>query len=262
VGWRSARPDLACVDRAGAPVGDDTVCLELPEVADGLDRMQEEVHALGAAWDGVVFHPTEATPLRFNPATAAAFRADTGGELAAQPDEALLPWFNERWARALARWMAAWQRRRPGLDAIAFNCWWTNADPAVYARLLPATARVCVWDYDRDLARWRDRTLVRWAGALDPARLVVMPSSGGYPDHGRPPTDEALRGVDRLLSLALHLKVRETVLFAGWGAGPAEEQALDRALLAAASGALAPPTDGLLDALDADYEATRASLKI
>jgi len=42
-----------------------------------------------------------------------------------------------------------------------------------------------------------------------------MPSSGGYPDHGRPPGEEPLRGYGRLLALAAHLKVRDVVFFAG-----------------------------------------------
>jgi len=135
-----------------------------------------------------------------------------------------------------------------------FNCWWTNGDPDVYMKVLSPETRVCVWDYNYRASRWRDRPLLDWARAFGPGRIVFMPSSGGYPEDGRPPTDEAVMGYDRLLALASFLGIREVVFFAGWGAGGDSEIRLDRALLAAAP---EQPDASLLDALEADYESVR-----
>jgi len=249
-GMAKLHPELRAVARDGTAVSDDLVCLEEPEVQAWIQKQYEEVWALCQDWDGVVFHPTETSPLRFNAATAAVYQKETGRELAAETDEVLWPWFNLQWARFAARGFRWWQARRPGGEAIMFNCSWTNDHAAVYAKELPAIARICVWDYDVALAKWKDRLLLRWAAVLPPERLLVMPSSGGYPDFGRPPTDEALRGVDRFLSLALHLKIRDAVFFGGWGTGGVEEEALDRALVSGCSGALMPPTEDLLNRLD------------
>lgn len=223
-------PDLVSVDRAGKPVGDDTLCLEEPEVEAYLQRVFEEAADL-APWDGVVFHPTEATPLRFNAATRHFYHDETGRELDVDPDDTLLPWFNRRYASALARWMAWWRTRFPKCETVMFNCWWTDDQVAVYHDVLPESARICVWDYDYKNPDMEHRPLNAWVKAFGPDRIAFMPSSGGYPESGRPPGDEALAGYDRLLALAAKLKIRQVVYFAGWGAGSEADVKMDRALL-------------------------------
>ncbi len=247
-GFAERHPECRSLDRDGRPSGNDAVCLEEPAVREYIETVMEET--AGAGWDGAVFHPTETGPSRFNDATRRAYLADTGRDLAAQSDDLLLPWFNRRHAAAVAGWMARWRNRVPGADTIMFNCWWTNDSVQAYRDILPACARICVWDYAWRDSSWRNRPFVRWTESFGPDRIVFMPSSGGYPDHGRPPTDEALRGYDRLLSLAVRLEIRELVWFAGWGTGGEEEERLDLGLAVGCSGALSPPTDSLLDSLD------------
>ena len=248
-----ANPGLLARDRDGKPVSEDFLCLEEPRVRDYIERQYAEVLELCPVWDGVVFHPTESSPMRFNPATAAEYKRETGGNLLARPDAALIPWFNELYARFIARSVEWWCSRLPRLDPVMFNCWWTNGAPDVYRGILSRETRVCVWDYDYRAVGWRSRPVARWTESFGPERIIFMPSSGGYPD-GRPPIDEAAMGYDRLLALASFLGVREVVFFAGWGAGENAEIRLDRALLAAAP---AQPDAALLDALDADYESAR-----
>jgi len=77
-----------------------------------------------------------------------------------------------------------------------------------------------------------------------------MPSSGGYPDHGRPPGEEPLRGYGRLLALAAHLKVRDVVFFAGWGTGGDEEEMVDVGLLRHGEASGPRMNEDTLDALD------------
>lgn len=228
-------PELVSLDREGKPVGEDTLCLEEPEVVRYLERTFGEIMEL-ASWDGVVFHPTEANPLRFNAATRDFFRRESGRDLATESDEALMAWCNRRFAWQAAEWMDLWRRRLPGCDLVMFNCWWTNDHIDAYRELLPSDSRVCVWDYDYKSPEMRDRPLNRWVAALGSARVVFMPSSGGYPEFGRPPGPEALAGYRRLAGLAGELGVPEIVLFAGWGAGGDKDLLDDRALLAAVSG--------------------------
>jgi hypothetical protein len=171
-----------------------------------------------------------------------------------------MAWCNARFAAQMRDWIEWWQARIANLDCVMFNCWWTNGHVEAYRAALPARARICVWDYDYRFPAWRDRPLVKWARAFGPDRIVFMPSSGGYPEHGRPPAEETIVGYDRLFTLAAYLGIREAVFFAGWGAGSDEEQRLDCGLLKGCSAALAPPTEALLDALDADWPGTRRGL--
>jgi len=259
-GFVNRHPELAAVDREGKRTGDDLMCLEEPLVQRYLLGVFEEVIAENAAWDGVVFHPTETCPLRFNAVTRARYRAETGRELPDETDETVMAWCNRRFAAQMKEWVEFWQARVANLDPVMFNCWWINDHLDAYRAALPARARVCVWDYDVRFGNWRGRPLVKWAKAFGPGRIIYMPSSGGYPEHGRPPVDEPLVGYDRLLTLAAHLGIRECVFFAGWGAGGDEEQRLDAGLLRGCSAALIEPTEALLDALDADWASARARI--
>jgi len=261
-GMVNRHPELAAVDRAGKRAADDLLCLEEPEVQRYLTTIFEEVIAETSAWDGVVFHPTESSPARFNAATRAAFRAETGRDLVSEPDDAVFGWCNRRFAAQMRVWVEWWQARIANLDPVMFNCWWIDAHLDEYLTALPVRARVCVWDYDYRLTEWRKRPLFRWVREFGPSRVIVMPSSGGYPEHGRPPADEPLAGYDRLLTLAAHLGVREAVFFAGWGAGNDEEQRMDLGLLKGCAAALAEPTEALLDALDADWPQARSTMEV
>jgi hypothetical protein len=259
-GMVARHPELAAVDRAGKPAAGDLLCLEEPAIQRYLTTLFDEVIAETAAWDGVVFHPTESSPMRFNAVTRVAFRSETGRELLDEPDDAVMAWCNRRFAAQMREWVEWWQARIARLDPVMFNCWWTDVSLGAYLSQLPARVRVCVWDYDVRCPEWRKRPLIGWVRAFGPDRIVFMPSSGGYPEHGRPPAEEPLVGYDRLLTLAAHLGVREVVSFAGWGAGNDEEQRLDLGLLKGCSAALAPPSENLLDALDSDWARTRQDL--
>lgn len=260
-GMVERRPDLAARTRDGARASDDLMCLEEPEVQAYLSSVFEEVLGETAEWDGVVFHPTESAPERFNAPTRDEFRRETGRDLLKEPDGALRDWFNGRFAGRMRGWIEWWLARIPNLDPVMFNCWWIDGHEADYVSLLPPRTRICVWDYDYRLADWRKRALNGWVRAFGAGRIIFMPSSGGYPDHGRPPGDEPLIGYDRMLTLAAHHGVREAVFFAGWGAGDEEERLIDLGLLRGCTGALAEPSEGLLDALDADWAGVRAQMR-
>ncbi len=231
VGLAAAHPELKSVNRDGSPVSDDAVCLEEPAVGAYLNTLFVEAWNLCQDWDGVVLHPTEASPLRFNAVTRDQYRAETGRDLMAESDETVLLWCNQQYAHAVTGWFKRWEGFRPGGDLVMFNCRWTNASVATYRDLLPPRARVGVWDYDWRGTDWRTRPLVGWTAAFGPERITYMPSGGGYPEDGRPPGEAPLRGYRRLFALAAYLRVPEVVFFAGWGTGGEAHERVDRTLL-------------------------------
>jgi len=258
-GFGSLHHEIVSEIKSGAPDDSwDALCLEEPAVQKYIQTIFEEVLATGARFEGVVFHPTESNPERFNKVTREKYLKETGKDIMKADPTELRAWFNEVYAKQAAEWYRWWMKKIPGLDPVLFNCHWMNGHEEVYRKHLPPEIRVCVWDYDYKLADWRKRTLPGWVKAFGPGRVLFMPSSGGYPEFGRPPGEEPLRGYDRELSLAAHFGLKEAVFFAGWGTGGEEEEKIDLGLLSASVGCRKTPDDAMLDELDAHYDDVRS----
>ena len=216
-GFSRAFPAAVRCDAAGQPGEQFGLALEHPLTRRYIFDVLDEVLELYPHADGVAVHPTESDPDRFNPETLAAYRAETGRDLAAEPKPVRQAWHNLAFARFMVEFAARCHRHNPALDLVMANCWWQDDFVAINHATLPPAMRIAVWHY-----AWEDETakswpIYRWAEAFGPSRLLYLPTSQSY----LYPTDPAQVmtrhiGTDRLVSTAAALGVRDTMYFAGW----------------------------------------------
>ena len=257
-----AHPEAARLDEAGKPCPHFGLTLEHPLTRQYVFDVLDEVLELYPNADGIAVHPTESDPDRFNPETLAAYRAETGHDLRQEPKPVRNAWYNRAFARFMTEFASRAWRHNPALDLVMANCWWQDDHVAVNHAELPPMMRIAVWYY-----AWEDRAakawpIHRWLAAFGAGRLIYLPTSQSYlyPTDPRQVMDRHI-GIDRLVSTAALLGVRNTMYFAGWEILPEDARLLDVALVRhpSASGNVAG-APGLVDRLYADYFAARAEL--
>ncbi len=259
-----ACPAAARVDEQGKPCAHFGLALEHPLTRRYILDVLDEVLELYPSADGVAVHPTESDPDRFNPESLAAYRAETGRDLRAEPKSARQAWHNLAFARFMGEFAARCHRHNRALELVMANCWWQDDHVAVNHAALPPDLRVAVWHY-----AWEDEAaqpwpIYRWVEAFGAERIIYVPTSQSY----LYPTDPARVmdrhiGTDRLVSTAAALGVRDTVYFAGWDILPEEARLCDAALVRHPTAlAVKDPAArrALIPRLYADYFGTRSAL--
>jgi hypothetical protein len=255
-----AHPEAARLNLAGQPCPQFGLALEHPLTRRYIFDVLDEVLELCPNADGVAVHPTESDPDRFNPASVAAYRDETGRDLRLEPPEERRVWHNRAFARFMGEFAARCHRHNPALDLVMANCWWQDDHVAIYRAGLPEHARIAVWHYAWEEPTPTDWPIHRWTAAFGPARVVYMPTSQSY----LYPTDPARvmdrhLGTDRLISTAAALGVRNTTYFAGWDIAHEPARQLDALLVRHPTGGPVPPLyDDYFAARAATFTRTRA----
>ena len=263
-GFGQAHPETVRIDKYGDPRSARALTLEHPLVERYITDMFEEVLALYPKADGIVIHPTEENPDRFNPETLARFRQETGGDLTHARKADRFRWYNEQYARFLVRLHTLAMSRNPKMDFVMFNCWWQDEYAEVYKRILPASVRFCVWYYgweDTESTKW---PIYSWVQLVGSHRIIYMPTGRSfmYPAAAWEEVDRHI-GTDRLVSTAHALGVTSCVYFAGWNLGTEEDRVRDLMIARFPSASLAAEPQRKLDLvprLYGDYFGTRAEL--
>lgn len=263
-GFGQARPETVRIDKYGDPRSRRALTLEHPLVQRYITDMFEEVLTLYPTADGIVIHPTEENPDRFNPETRERYRQDTGGDLTRASKAQRFRWYNEQYAGLLVRLHTLVTSRNPAMDFVMFNCWWQDEHAEVYKRILPESVRFCVWYYgweDTDSTRW---PIYNWVKLVGPARVIYMPTGRSfmYPS-ARWEEVERHIGTDRLISTAHALGVTSCVYFAGWNLGTEEDRIRDLMIARFPSSSLGGDAQIKLDLvprLYRSYFGTRAEL--
>ncbi len=258
-----ARPEAARHDESGQPCAQFGLALEHPLTRRYIFDVLDEVLELYPTADGVAVHPTESDPDRFNPASFAAYRAETGRELRGETKDVRRAWHNRAFARFMVEFSARCHRHNPALGLVMANCWWQDDHVALNHAELPPALRIAVCHY-----AWEDETvqpwpIYRWVEAFGPSRVLYLPTSQSY----LYPTDPARVmdrhiGTDRLVSTVAALGVRDTMYFAGWDILPDAARWCDAALVRHPTAALLgglPARRALVPRLYADYLGARAS---
>ncbi len=257
-----AHPEAARRNADGTPGPHHGLALEHPLTRRYLYDTLEEVLALYPAADGLAIHPTESDPDRFNPESLAAYRMETGRDLAAEPLPVRRAWHNRTYARFLAEFFAHARQLRPGLELVMANCWWQDDYVAENLAHLPPDVRIAVWHYGWEETAPTPWPIHRWVAAFGADRVIYLPTSQSYlyPNDPRQVMDRHL-GTDRLVSTAATLGVRNTMYFAGWDILPPEARLLDAALVQHPTSELRRPLPAsFLADLYADYLPARARL--
>lgn len=258
-----AHPETARLGESGRPCAQFGLALEHPLTRRYIFDVLDEVLELYPNADGVAVHPTESDPDRFNPETRAAYRAETGRDLRAEPKAARQSWHNLAFARFMVEFAARCHGHNPTLDLVMANCWWQDDHVALNHATLPRDLRIAVWHY-----AWEDETakpwpIYRWVGAFGASRILYLPTSQSYlyPTDPRQVMNRHI-GTDRLVSTAAALGVRDTMYFAGWDILPEAARLCDVALVRHPTAALCvglAARRALIPRLYADYFGTRAS---
>lgn len=259
-GFGKHHPETVRIDKHGYPRSSRALVLENPKVRRYIRETFAEMLDLYPEADGIVIHPTEATPDRFNPETVRKYRADTGADLFDATEDERFRWYNVQYADFAAELYRLAVARRPGIDFIMFNCWWQDKHVEVYRDHLPREMKICVWHYgwdDKEAWKW---PIQAWVKAMGAERIVYMPTGDSFlfPTSNREQIDRHI-GTDRLISSARAMGVAKAVWFAGWDLGTDEDRTRDLML------ARYPTVDrgGAVDRIEklyTDYFAAREAL--
>jgi hypothetical protein len=262
-GFGEHHPETIRRDQYGYPRTTGALTLENPRVQQYIKDVFAEVLELYPHADGLVVHPSEADPDRFNPETLVQYRKETGADLTREPKEIRYRWYNRKFAEFLRELYRLSVAKNPHLEVIMFNCWWQDDYVALYKELIPAQMRICVWYYgwdDKDAVKW---PIYKWTREFGARRIVYMPTGRSflYPAFGWQEVERHI-GTDRLISTADALGVRDVVYFTGWSMGTEEDRIRDLVLARFPSTSLA--ADGgkldLVPRLYEDYLGARTAL--
>jgi glycosyl hydrolase family 10 len=257
-------PETVRVNRDGYKTSPRALCLENKLVQEYIFGMFEEVLTMYGNADGVVIHPTEEDPDRFNEETKDAYTRETGKQLATASKSDRYRWYNQKYAAFLVQIHRLITAKNPKMDFIMFNCWWQDEDPAIYEQALPKSAKICVWYYGWDDKEFHKWPIFRWVAAFGPERILYMPAGVAfmYP-HDPQVQMERHIGNDRLISTATALGVKSCVYFAGWDVGTERDRLRDLLIALFPTIAIAPDRSNkfdLIEKLYEDYFAAREAL--
>jgi hypothetical protein len=257
-------PEAVRVNRDGYRTTPRALCLENELVREYVKTMFEEVLTLYPNADGIVIHPTEEDPDRFNEETKAAYSRDTGQQLVTASKWDRYRWYNQKYADFVVQLNSLVTMKNPNLDFIMFNCWWQDDDPAIYKQTLPKRTRICVWYYGWDDKEFHKWPIFRWVDAFGPDRILYMPAGVAfmYPHDPQVQLERHI-GNDRLISTAVGLGVKSCIYFAGWDLGTERDRLRDLVIARDPTITLAPSAPNKLDLIEKlyeDYFAARSSL--
>jgi Beta-galactosidase len=231
-GFGTLYPETARIDRFGYAPNRRALALEDPKVRQYIvDMVQETMQLYGNA-DGFVFHPTEEDPDRYNEATKAAFRQETGKDLAQTEKTERYRWYNQKFAELLRSLYEIAAPRNPHFEFVMFNTWWQDDYVPVYRELLPAKFKVCVWYYDeKEEKTFRKWPIWAWVESFGANRVLYMPTGEAflYPQEHDEQVERHIR-TDRLISAAETLGVKSCIFFAGWNLGSEDDRRRDLAI--------------------------------
>jgi hypothetical protein len=181
--------------------------------------------------DGIVIHPTEEDPDRFNDDTRALFLRQTGKQLAEVTKDERYLWYNRRYAEFAGQLFSLVKAKNPNLEMVMFNCWWQDDYISIYKPFLPEQMKICVWYYG-----WRDQAFRKWAlwnrtAAFGNSRISYMPTGVAF-EFPQDPYQQMIRhlGTDRLISTANALGIKSYIFFDGWDLGTERDRLRDLVL--------------------------------
>jgi hypothetical protein len=231
-GFGDLYPETVRVDKFGYAASRRALALEDARVRQYIRDMVEESIGFYGNADGLVFHPSEEDPDRFNAATQAAFRQDTGGELIHAEKSQRYRWYNLKFAEFMKSLYDAAHTTNSHLEFIMFNTWWQDEYVSVYREILPTKFKICVWFYDeREEKTFRKWPIWAWVSEFGAERVLYMPTGEAflYPADSERQMERHIR-TDRLISAAESLGVDSCVFFAGWDLGSDDERRRDLAI--------------------------------
>lgn len=231
-GFGTLHPETARVNKFGYAGGRRALALEDPKVRQYVvDMVQETLQLYGNA-DGLVFHPSEEDPDRFNEVTRSVFRQETGKDLARTSKEERYRWYNQKFAELMRSLYELGVAQNPNFGFIMFNTWWQDAYVPVYRQILPAKFKICVWYYDEQEEKtFRKWPIWPWVESFGADRILYMPTGEAflYPQEHEQQVERHIR-TDRLVSAAETLGVKSCVFFAGWDVGSDDDRRRDLAI--------------------------------
>jgi hypothetical protein len=231
-GFGELYPETARINRFGYAGNRRALVLEDPKVRQYIVDMVQETSRLYSNADGFVFHPSEEDPDRFNAATLAAFRQETGRDLTRADKAERYRWYNQKFAELMRSFYETAGTQNPSFEFIMFNTWWQDDYVSVYREMLPAKFRVCVWYYDEQEEKtFRKWPIWAWADSFGADRILYMPTGEAflYPADREQQMERHIR-TDRLISAAESLGVKSCVFFAGWDLGSDDDRRRDLAI--------------------------------
>lgn len=225
-------PETTRVNKYGYAPSPRSLVLENEQVQQYLRDTFDEILALYGNVDGLVLHPSETDPDRFNRETRALYQKETGQDLAKVEASERYFWYNQKYAEFVRDLYTRIAARYPAMELIMFNCWWQDRYQNIYKDILPPKIRICVWYYDEQEEKtFHQWPIWPWVKAFGPERILYMPSFAHvYPVE---PAQQMARNirVDRLVSAAEALGIRNCIFFAGWRLGDEEERMRDLAIV-------------------------------
>jgi hypothetical protein len=263
-GFGRLYPETVRLNRFGYAGSRRALDLEDAKVRQYITDMLKETTELYGNADGIVFHPSEEDPDRYNAATKAAFRAETGKDLAATDKAERYRWYNKKFAELLRSLYEIAKARNPNFEFIMFNTWWQDDYAGVYHELLPAKFQICVWYYDEQEEKlFRKWPIWSWVESFGPDRVLYMPSGEAflYPQEHDQQVERHIR-TDRLVSAAEALGIKSCIFFAGWDLGSDDDRRRDLAIAQFPSTSFMQETrkkQEILPELYTDYFSARAS---
>jgi len=263
-GFGSLYPETVRINRFGYAESHRALALEVPKVRQYIvDMVQETLQLYGNA-DGLVFHPSEEDPDRYNEATKAAFHQETGRELAQADKAERYRWYNQKFAELLRSLYEMVAHGNPKFEFVMFNTWWQDDYAPLYHQLLPANFKICVWYYDEQEEKtFRKWPIWPWVDSFGADRILYMPTGEAflYPQEQDQQMERHIR-TDRLISAAETLGVKSCIFFAGWDLGTEDDRRRDLAIAEFPTTWFVNETarkQELLPSLYADYFAARAA---
>ena len=254
-GFGKLHPEAVRMDRDGHKRAARALDLENPLTQEYIRNMFEEALTLYPEADGIVIHPTEEDPDRFNDDAQALFLRETGKQLAAVAKDERYRWYNRRYADFISQLYSLATARKPNLEMVMFNCWWQDDYVSIYKQMLPEKMKICVWYYgwgDREFRKW---AIWNWTAALGSSRLLYMPAGVAF-EYPQDPWQQMIRhiGTDRLISTAEALGIKSCVFFDGWDLGTERDRLRDLALTESPTSAYASGKEQKLDLIKKLYD--------
>jgi len=231
-GFGNRYPEAVRVNRFGYATAKRALALEEPKVRQYIEDVFQEVLALYGNADGVVFHPSEEDPDRFNAISRAKFREETGDDLSTAVKSDRYRWYNQKFAELLSSLFKKASPLNPKLEFVMFNTWWQDDYVSLYKQVLPAKFKICVWFYDeQEETTFRKWAIWPWVEGFGAQRIIYMPSGEAflYPQDRLKQLERHIR-LDRLVSAAYALNVQSCVFFAGWDLGSDFDRRRDLAI--------------------------------
>jgi len=231
-GFGDLYPETVRVDKFGYASSRRALALEDARVRRYIQDMVEESLRFYGNADGLVFHPSEEDPDRFNAATQSAFRQDTGDELIRVEKSQRYRWYNRKFAELMRSLYETASAKNSRLEFIMFNTWWQDDYVSVYREMLPEKFKICVWFYDEHEEKsFRKWPIWAWVSEFGADRVLYMPTGEAflYPTDLEQQMERHIR-TDRLISAAESLGVDSCVFFAGWDLGSDDDRRRDLAI--------------------------------